>query len=102
VSVPLIRLAIDTPLDLNNFVTLSVMPGLEYVLPMTDNWSLTPFIDLGIARDFANETTAGIGGIGAKSVVTLDLDHSRLAIQSLSSCNFEIRIPIRLATRMAM
>jgi hypothetical protein len=67
-------------IDLNNFVTLSVMPGLEYVLPMTDIWSLAPFIDLGIARDFANETTVGIGGIGAKSFVNLDLDHARLTI----------------------
>jgi hypothetical protein len=67
-------------IDLNNLVTLSVMPGLEYVLPMTDIWSLAPFIDLGIARDFANDTTVGIGGIGGKSVVRLDLDHSRLII----------------------
>ena len=67
-------------LDLNNFVTLSVMPGLEYVLPMTDIWSLAPFVDLGIARDFANETTVGVGGIGAKSFVSLEFDHSRLII----------------------
>ena len=66
--------------DLNNFVTLSVMPGLEYILPMTDIWSLAPFIDLGIAQDFANETTVGIGGIGAKSFVSLEFDHSRLTI----------------------
>ena len=67
-------------IDLNNFVTLSVMPGLEYILPMTDIWSLAPFIDLGIARDFANETTVGIGGIGAKSYVSLEFDQSRLTI----------------------
>jgi hypothetical protein len=67
-------------LDLNNFVTLSVVPGLEYVLPVTDIWSLLPFIDLGIARDFANETTVGIGGIGAKSFVSLEFDQSRLTI----------------------
>ena len=67
-------------IDLNNFVTLSVMPGLEYIMPMTDIWSLAPFIDLGIAQDFANETTVGIGGIGAKSFVSLEFDHSRLTI----------------------
>ena len=70
-------------LDLNNFVTLSVMPGLEYVLPMTDIWSLAPFVDLGIARDFANETTVGVGGIGAKSFVSLEFDHSRLIIANI-------------------
>ena len=67
-------------LDLNNFVTLSVVPGLEYVLPVTDIWSLLPFVDLGIAQDFVNETTIGIGGIGAKSYVSLEFDHSRLII----------------------
>jgi hypothetical protein len=67
-------------LDLNNFVTLSVVPGLEYVLPVTDIWSLLPFIDLGIAQDFVNETTVGVGGIGAKSFVSLEFDHSRLII----------------------
>ena len=67
-------------IDLNNLVTLSVMPGLEYVLPMTDIWALVPFVDLGIARDFANETTVGIGGIGAKSFVSLEFDQSRLSI----------------------
>ena len=67
-------------LDLNNFVTVSVVPGLEYILPVTDIWSLLPFIDLGIAKDFVNETTVGIGGIGAKSFVSLEFDHSRLII----------------------
>jgi hypothetical protein len=67
-------------LDLNNFVTLSVVPGLEYVLPVTDIWSLAPFIDLGIAKDFVNETTVGIGGIGAKSFVSLEFENSRMLI----------------------
>jgi hypothetical protein len=67
-------------LDLNNFVTVSVVPGLEYVLPVTDIWSLLPFIDLGIAKDFVNETTVGVGGIGAKSFVSLEFDLSRLII----------------------
>jgi hypothetical protein len=67
-------------IDLNNFVTVSVVPGLEYILPVTDIWSLAPFIDLGIARDFNNDTTIGVGGIGAKSFVSLEFDHSRLTI----------------------
>jgi hypothetical protein len=67
-------------LDLDNFVTVSVVPGLEYVLPVTDIWYLAPFIDLGIAQDFANETTVGIGGIGAKSYVSLEFDNSRMLI----------------------
>ena len=67
-------------LDLDNFVTISVVPGLEYVLPVTDIWYLAPFIDLGIAKDFSNETTLGVGGIGAKSYVSLEFDNSRMLI----------------------
>lgn len=67
-------------LDVGNFVTVSVVPGLEYVLPVTDIWYLAPFIDLGIGRDFADGTTVGVGGIGAKSFVSLQFDHTRLLI----------------------
>jgi len=71
---------IEEILDLNNFLTLSVVPGLEYVLPVTEIWTLLPFFDLGIAKDFQNDTTIGVGGVGAKSFVSLEFDRSRLII----------------------
>ncbi len=67
-------------IDFNNFVTLSVMPGLEYVVPMNSVWKLAPFFDLGLARDFTNGTNITIGGIGAKSYVSLEFESSRLLI----------------------
>jgi len=67
-------------IDINNLATLSVVPGLEYGVPMTENWYLGPFVDLGIARDFFNNTNIGVGGVGAKSFITFDYDHARLVI----------------------
>ncbi len=67
-------------IDVNNLATVSVVPGLEYGVMMTNNWYLGPFVDLGIARDFANNTNIGVGGVGAKSLITLDYDHGRLVI----------------------
>jgi len=66
--------------DFNNFVTLSVVPGLEYVVPVNDIWKLSSFVDLGLARDFTNDIGIAIGGIGAKSVVSLGFESSRLLI----------------------
>jgi len=67
-------------IDLNNFVTLSVVPGLEYIVPVNETWKLAPFVDLGLARDFTNDITIAVGGIGAKSYVNLELESSRLLI----------------------
>jgi hypothetical protein len=67
-------------IDVNNVATVSVVPGLEYGVPMAKNWYLGPFVDLGIARDFANNTNIGVGGIGAKSFINFDYDHGRLVI----------------------
>ena len=66
--------------DFNNFVTLSVVPGLEYVMPVNDIWTLSSFVDLGLARDFTNDIGIAIGGIGAKSYVSLEFESSRLLI----------------------
>ena len=67
-------------IDIDNFVTLSAMPGLEYVVPVNAIWKLAPFFDLGLARDFNNDTGIAIGGIGAKSYVSLEFESSRLLI----------------------
>lgn len=67
-------------IDINNFVTLSVMPGLEYIVPLNDIWKVAPFVDLGLAGDFTNDIGFAIGGIGAKSFVSLEFESSSLLI----------------------
>ena len=63
----------DIP-DLNDVGTLSIVPGIEYLYPVSPNWHLIPFFDLGIARDLANEDNVWVLGAGIKSFVTFDLD----------------------------
>lgn len=71
---------IDDLLDLNNFATLSVVPGLEYNYPVTPIWQLAPFVDYGIAHDFRNETSIRVRGAGLKSWVVFDFEHSWLVL----------------------
>ena len=67
-------------IDIDNFVTLSMMPGLEYIVPVNPIWKLAPFFDLGFARDFANDVSFTIGGSGVKSFINLEFESSRLLI----------------------
>jgi len=64
--------------DLNDIGTVSVVPGLEYLYPVLDNWYLAPFADFGIARDVTNEVNVRVRGAGVKSFVTFDFDASWL------------------------
>ena len=69
----------STP-DLNDVGTLSIVPGIEYLYPVSPNWQLIPFFDLGIARDLANEENVRVLGAGIKSFVTFDLDEKWLTL----------------------
>ncbi len=47
--------------------TLAILPGLEYVAPINDSWSLHPFIDLGLGKNFEANTVNIIYGVGIRS-----------------------------------
>lgn len=69
----------DIP-DLDDVGTLSIIPGIEYLYPVSPNWQLIPFLDLGIARDLANESNVRVLGAGIKSFVTFDFDEKWLTL----------------------
>jgi hypothetical protein len=69
----------ETP-TLDNVGTISVIPGIEYHYPVSYNWRLIPFFDLGIARDLANNVNIRVLGTGAKSFFTFDFDRNRLTL----------------------
>jgi hypothetical protein len=56
----------DIP-GLNDVGTLSIIPGIEYQYPVTGNWSLNPFFDLGLAHDFNTDVSVRVFGLGIKS-----------------------------------
>lgn len=52
---------------LNDVGTLTFLPGLQYLYPVTPNWTLIPFADYGIARELDNTSNVFISGAGIKS-----------------------------------
>ena len=53
------------PTDL---VTLTVLPGFEYLYPVNPKWILKPFVQLGAGRDFAIDETIMMTQIGMRSL----------------------------------
>ncbi len=66
--------------SLNDVTTLTFLPGLEYQYPITSNWTISPFTDIGVARDFNNKTNVLITGIGIKSYYTIPVNNAMLSL----------------------
>ncbi len=47
--------------------SLSILPGLEFRLPVLDNWRLEPFAGVGPAVEFETDTITWIYGLGVES-----------------------------------
>jgi len=56
--------------DLGNVRTagLSVLPGVEIEIPLQSNWSVTPYANLGIGREFTQDTSALIYAAGVSTL----------------------------------
>ncbi len=66
--------------DLNDVTTLTFLPGIEYQYPVTSNWTISPFADIGLARDFNNTTDVLITAFGIKSYYNIPVYDSLLSI----------------------
>jgi len=53
--------------------TLTFVPGVAFAFLLGENWTVTPFADLGGGHDFATNHSAWVYGAGVKSMVTFDL-----------------------------
>lgn len=51
----------------DSVATLSVIPGAEFRFPLRENWSLTPFADLGTGWDFSRGDQTWIWSAGVES-----------------------------------
>lgn len=60
----------------DQLVTLSVMPGLEFTYPVTENWFLKPFIEIGGGRDFTAKETFALTQFGVRSLWLAELSES--------------------------
>jgi len=52
----------------DDLVTLTLLPGFEYHMPLDDTWTLKPFGNLGAGRDFAAEETVWMGTLGVSAL----------------------------------
>jgi len=57
----------------DDLVTLTVLPGAEYWVPLSPDWTLKPFINAGGTYDFVSEEVVALGVGGVSSVARFDL-----------------------------
>ncbi len=66
--------------DLNDVGTLSIIPSLEFHYPVSPDWRLIPFVDLGIAKNLDSGKNRLVTGAGVKSFVAFDYGKHRLIL----------------------
>ncbi len=57
----------DLPDLKNDASTITFLPGLKYLYPVTPDWTVIPFADYGFARDLNHTNNVLITGIGISS-----------------------------------
>ena len=58
----------------DDLVTLTVLPGFEYQIPVTPDWTVKPFGHAGVTHDFVSNEVILLGVAGLSSVARFDLD----------------------------
>ncbi len=58
----------------DDVATISVIPGAEFLFPVRENWSLTPFVDLGAGMDISSGHTTWIWSTGVNSLAVFSGD----------------------------
>jgi hypothetical protein len=54
----------------DDLVTLTVLPGLEYQIPLDETWTLKPFGSLGLGHDFSTGENVWMGVLGFGALAT--------------------------------
>ena len=57
----------------SQLVTLAALPGFEYQYPVTANWQLKPFAQIGGGRDFSADETILMASIGLRSLSIFEI-----------------------------
>lgn len=74
------EIAAGTLPDLNDVSTISIIPSLEFHYPLSSDWWLIPFVDLGIAKNLDSGRNRWVKGAGVKSFVTFDFGKNWLIL----------------------
>ncbi|MCW8851878.1 MAG: hypothetical protein OQK44_04370 [Gammaproteobacteria bacterium] len=65
---------------LSDVGTITFLPGLAYQYPVTHNWTLTPFVDYGFARELAYTSNILIMGAGLRSTYDVHFDETMFTL----------------------
>lgn len=71
---------IDNLPEFDDVTTLTFLPGIKYQYPATQNWTVTPFVDYGFARDINNTLNVLVTGVGIKSLYNIPINDALLSI----------------------
>lgn len=73
--------AIDFELP-SDVATITLFPGAYYIIPLSADWTIKPFINLGYGKEFEGGTEAWIYSVGVRSLYKFRLEKWRMAIGS--------------------
>ena len=87
---------VDTALNGNiphRLGTLSVLPGLEWELPLSQRWTIRPYFDGGFGQELAGRESAWIYDFGVKSRILIARDKGVefALVNSLTSAGYRPR-----------
>jgi hypothetical protein len=60
----------------DQLLTLSVMPGVEFIYPVNERWYLKPFVEVGGGRDFNQEETFFLTHLGIRSLSSFEFSRN--------------------------
>ena len=66
--------------ELDDVGTITFLPGIAHQYPVTRNWTLTPFVDYGFARELAYTSNILIIGSGLKSTFNVHFEDSMFTL----------------------
>jgi hypothetical protein len=70
---------LDIPTDV---ATLTFFPGIHYVIPLSHDWTIKPFANLGYGKEFDGGEEAWIYSAGVRSLYQVRDDQWRIALGS--------------------
>lgn len=51
----------------DSLASVAFVPGLEVEIPLRPDWTITPYVNLGVGREFLEGSSAAIGVVGVRS-----------------------------------
>lgn len=70
---------LEIPTDV---ATLTVLPGIKYIIPVTNSWTIKPFANLGYGKEFDGGEEAWIYSAGVRSLYKIRQDQWRISFGS--------------------